>query len=277
MDFTVIVALLAVAAIATSSLLYVYLHRKTRISLKYLYQDNVGVIIVSFLIGLALAYVLPNPVKWIPVLLMPGLVLGCAFAATMIRFFRAPTRRTSAPGQHIVSPADGNVIYIKKLAAGQVPITIKGKTISRLEEFTKTDLIKNPCWMVGVNLTPFDVHKNSAPISGRVVLNQHFRGSFLSLKAGDAMTDNERNTFVFEDETTGLQVGMVQIASKLVKKIESYVAQGDHVERGKWVGMIRFGSQVDIFIPETYNIVLTEGQQIYAGETVIALPQGETV
>jgi len=270
-NITALLVIVAIAAI-TSSLLYVYLHRKTRISLKYLYKDNLAVILVASLLGIAIAALLPENLWWLAALITPGFAVGAAFGATMIRFFRAPKRSSNEPRQNIISPADGNVIYIQKIPAGQPPIVLKGKTLSRLQEFTKTDLLSNPCWLVGINLTPFDVHKNSAPISGKVVLNQHFRGSFLSLKAGDAMTDNERNTFVFEDEQTGLQVGMVQIASKLVRKIESYVAQGEHVERGRWVGMIRFGSQVDVIIPENYEITLKVGQQIYAGQSVIAKP-----
>lgn len=260
--------LLLLESMIISTLLYLYLHRKTRISLKYLYIDNVGVILLSAMTAYLLGTLLPDAWNWIPYLLNPGLVVGIAFAFTMIRFWRTPKREITAGEEDIVCPADGNVIYITRVEAGEVPVSIKGRRYSRLEELTKTDLLEKPCWLVGINMTPFDVHKNCAPIDGKVILNQHFDGKFLSLKDDEALTENERNTYVIGNEK--LRVGIVQIASRLVRRIDSYVEEGATVKKGDWLGMIRFGSQVDVIIPIEYEVTVELKEQIYAGSTVIA-------
>jgi phosphatidylserine decarboxylase len=260
--------LLLLESTIISTLLYLYLHRKTRISLKYLYIDNVGVILLSAMTAYLLGTLLPDAWNWIPYLLNPGLVVGIAFAFTMIRFWRTPKRKITAGEEDIVCPADGNVIYITRVEAGEVPVSIKGRRYSRLEELTKTDLLEKPCWLVGINMTPFDVHKNCAPIDGKVILNQHFDGKFLSLKDDEALTENERNTYVIGNEK--LRVGIVQIASRLVRRIDSYVHEGATVRKGDWLGMIRFGSQVDVIIPIEYEINVQLKEQTYAGITILA-------
>ena len=118
-------------------------------------------------------------------------------------------------------------------------------------------------------MTLFDVHVNRAPIAGKVILNRHVAGKFLSLKDNAAMTENERNTMVFS--TGSMSAGMVQIASKQVRRIVSYVAEGDHVQTGQRVGAILLGSQVDVVLPKRHvSILVKEGQQVYAGETILA-------
>ncbi len=260
--------LLLAESVLLSTLLYYYLHYKTRISLKYLFQDNVVVILLSFLLAWALLSVLPPGWEWVAFVLNAGLVVGIAFGITMIRFWRTPTRSAKASDGDIISPADGNVIYVEEIEAGEVPISVKGNTLSKLDELTKTNILEGPCWLIGINMTPFDVHKNCAPIPGRVILNQHFDGKFLSLKMGEALKENERNTMVFDHN--GLKVGIVQIASKLVRRIDTYVKEGEELKRGQWVGMIRFGSQVDVIIPKKYTVNVSVKDQIYAGETIIA-------
>jgi phosphatidylserine decarboxylase len=260
--------LLVFEAVAVSTVLYYYLHTKTRISLKYLYQDNAAVILATILLCILVERILPNDWDWVILVLCPGVVLGIAFTFTMIRFWRTPTRRITAKENEIVCPADGNIIYITRVEAGDVPVSIKGKRYSRLGELTKTDILDKPCWLIGINMTPFDVHKNCAPINGQVILNQHFDGKFLSLKDDSALTENERNTYVISDSET--KIGIVQIASRLVRRIDSYVKQGAQVKKGEWLGMIRFGSQVDVVIPIEYEVIVKINEQTYAGETIIA-------
>jgi len=82
------------------------------------------------------------------------------------------------------------------------------------------------------------------------------------------MTENERHTYVIENKLC--RVGVVQIASKRVKRIDSYVKQGDAVKQGEWLGMIRFGSQVDVFLPLEAKINIELRQQVYAAKTILA-------
>jgi len=257
-----------IEAIFLSSLLYTWLHTKTRISLKYLYLDNLAVIVP--VTGTAFLLYLEGILHFYMIILfvVPLLTLGIAFIYTMIRFWRTPSRKVISEEDKIISPADGNIIYIKKVEAGDVPISVKQGRSFCLNELTKTNLLKTPCWLIGINMTPFDVHKNCSPIKGTVTFTEHFNGKFLSLKLPDALLENERNTYVIEN--SNLKIGVIQIASRLVKKIDVYVQQGQKVQAGEWIGMIRFGSQVDVIIPFQYLPIVTIGQQVYAATSVLA-------
>ncbi len=260
--------LIIIVSLVTSTSLYSYLRRKTKIDSRYLYIDNPSVASLS---ALTVFFVFKPYLSghWLfTVIALVCLVVFLAFALTMIRFWRVPRRRvTAAPGQ-IVSPADGRVIYIRKLTGDVIPESVKGQRTSRLEELTKTSLLNEGGWHIGINMTPFDVHKNCAPISGEVIFNRHYNGKFLSLKDEASQGENERNTYVIENDDT--KVGVVQIASRLVRRIDTYVKEGQEVEKGEWIGMIRFGSQVDVIIPPDFSLTVDIGQQVYAVETIIA-------
>ena len=251
-----------------STMVYLYLHKKTRISLKYLYSDNIVAILLSIGLFLATRPVFPSEYHWIYYILSPGFVLGFAFMLTMIRFWRTPNRKITASTDEIISPADGNIIYITKVEAGEVPISEKKGLKATLHEVTQTDILQTPCWLIGINMTPFDVHKNCSPIDGKIVLNKHIPGKFLSLKDPMALAQNERNTLVVSNEE--MTIGIVQTASRLVRRIDSYVREGEEITRGKWFGMIRFGSQVDVILPQSYKPAVELGQQVYAAKSIIA-------
>lgn len=255
-------------SIILSTLLYLYLHKKTRISLKYLFIDNVGVIVSTVLLLFLIKIVLPDNWSWFLFLVCPVLVVGIAFSFTMIRFWRTPKRKIRATENEIASPADGNIIYITKLETNEIPVSIKKGIQATLSEVTQTNLLSTPCWLIGINMTPFDVHKNCAPIDGKIILNKHIKGEFRSLKDANAIVKNERNTLVIQNKK--LTIGIVQTASKLVRRIDSYVKEGDAINRGDWFGMIRFGSQVDVILPQGYKPDVSIGQQVYAAETIIA-------
>lgn len=256
-----------------STAMYLYLSWKTRMNKKFLYIDNLIVIIVSFLLSLiafsCLSSSIPKIERFFLSLFFGGLaVITFGYLLTMLRFWRTPKRKITAKANEIVSPADGNVIYIKRINANEIPISIKNGQLNELRELTKTTLLQTPCWLIGINMTPWDVHKNCSPIKGKIILNEHTKGVFLSLKKFDALTLNERNTYVIENEL--LRLGVIQIASKGVRRIDSYVKEGDIVEKGSWLGMIRFGSQVDLVLPINVKIQIMLGQQIYAAKTIIA-------
>ena len=251
-----------------STLTYLYLHKKTRIRLRFLYIDNVMVILLTLLVYLLIAGLISDSYKMLLLLASPILVLGFAFGLTMIRFWRTPNRKIKASENELISPADGNILYIKKIEKGEVPVSIKKGLEARLEEVTQTDILAGPCWLIGINMTPFDVHKNCTPIKGEIILNKHIEGKFLSLKEPKAILENERNTLVIKNEK--MTVGVVQTASKLVRRIDSYVKEGQQVDRGHWFGMIRFGSQVDLIIPDYCTVNVKIGEQIFAKTTIIA-------
>lgn len=261
-----------IAILSTS--MYLYLNRKTKISFTYIYKDNIAVIILAYITFIIVYLMFKEDLEvFLTYLISFGLstvsvaIIGLIFA--MIRFWRTPKRKLVAKQNEVISPVDGKVLYIKKIENGEVPISIKKGLKAKLTELTETDIINGPVWLIGVNMTPFDVHKNCTPVAGQVILNKHIKGQNLSLKHPEALLRNERNTLVLKTLDNDL-FGIVQTASKLVRRIDSYVNLGDYLKQGEWFGMIRFGSQVDIIIPIVYSLKINEKQQIYAIKTIIA-------
>lgn len=261
--------LLILETILVSTIMYLYLHIKTKVRLKFLYIDNIAVIVVAFLLSWLIMFFVIEDLKFIALIINPVLVVGIGFGFTMIRFWRTPKRKITASENEIVSPADGNIIHITKIEKGEILISEKKNLKATLYEVTKTNLIEAPCWLIGINMTSFDVHKNLSPIDGKIMLNKHINGKFISLKNPMVLAKNERNTLVIKNEN--LTIGIVQIASRLVRRIDSYVKEGDMITRGKWFGMIRFGSQVDVILPQFGKPTVELGQQVYAGESIIAI------
>lgn len=258
--------LIFLITIIYSTLMYIYLRKKTHMNLKMLYLDNVWTALISGSFS-CLFYSYNSQIIYsliISLVIVP--IIG--FIIVQIRFWRSPKRKLTAEDEQIVSPADGNIIYINKITKDDKFISIKNGKISNLSEITDTDMISKPCWQIGINMTPFDVHKNCSPIDGNILLSKHIDGKFHSLKEFKSMVENERHTYVIKNNK--ISVGVVQIASKLVRRIDSYVDEGQEIGKGDWVGMIRFGSQVDVFLPIDTKISVSEKQQIYAKKTIIA-------
>jgi len=250
-----------------STLLYLYLHKKTHISLSYLYKDNVINIILSSL-GFYYLRNFFDSVFFLNLSAIVVIVPTICVLLTMLRFYRIPLRKTNTSPAGIVSPADGNIIYITKVEAGNIPISVKNGISAKLSEFANTGILDYPCWLIGINMTPFDVHKNCAPVDGKIILNKHFDGEFLSLKHEEALLRNERNTIVIDSKIG--KIGIVQTASRLVRRIVTYKNEGEHLKKGEWFGMIKFGSQVDLIIPAECKLKVNLRQQVYAKKTLIA-------
>lgn len=184
-------------------------------------------------------------------------------------FFRDPERTPPTEPNIIVSPADGTVIYIKKLPANSILSSEKKGRILVYDDLSSSSLASSEILQIGISLLFTDVHINRSPISGKVSLLVHKPGKFLSLRDENAINVNERQTIVIENDK--ITIGLVQIASRLVRRIESYIKQNDIIHIGQRIGMIKFGSQVDLFIPneKLENINIKVGQYLYAGETII--------
>ena len=197
-----------------------------------------------------------------------------------ILFYRDPVRYPPKKDEVVLSPADGIVLYVKKVRKGEVPFSEKkGKKI-KLEEFSKTSLLSDATYLIGIGMNLLNVHVNRAPIAGKVVQLKHFKGSYISLKRFEALLENERLTTVVDNGI--FKVGVVQIASRLVRRIVTYLTKEDVVEIGQKIGMIRFGSQVDLVIPELPNLKIKSepGDEVIAGESIIvqySLQSGNTL
>ncbi len=208
----------------------------------------------------------------------PSLVIAAAVLATALAvsigamlyfFFRDPNRNPPRRDDWIISPADGTVIYVKEIHNGQFPFAIKNGNTIPLSEFTTENLIPDRGIQIGIAMNYLNVHVNRSPIAGRVTMLKPVPGLFASLKHIESLLENERVLMVFENPS--LKVGMVQIASRLVRRIVPFVKAGQDVEQGDRVGRITFGSQVDLLVPyrDNLKICVKEGDEVFAGTSLI--------
>jgi phosphatidylserine decarboxylase len=169
-------------------------------------------------------------------------------------FFRDPVRTTPTDPRLIVSPADGLVTMITRVPA---PPELRAELGEG--EFTR----------VSVFMSVFDVHINRTPIAGIIRRIAYVPGKFLNADLDKASEDNERQHFVVEGDD-GVKVGFTQIAGLVARRILSFVREGQRVTGGERIGLIRFGSRVDVYLPAGTGSRLLLGQRAIAGETIIA-------
>ena len=163
-------------------------------------------------------------------------------------FFRDPERVVPAGPDVAVSPADGKII---KIAMMPDPFTNESRQ----------------CICVFMNV--FNVHVNRSPVAGRVAAIAYHPGKYLNAAFDKASSDNERCAYSLED-AAGDSWTMVQIAGLIARRIVCRVDPGDSLGRGERFGMIKFGSRVDLYLPEGYAPAVSIGQKVLAGQTVLA-------
>jgi phosphatidylserine decarboxylase len=170
-------------------------------------------------------------------------------------FFRDPIRATPRGDKLIVAPADGLITMIVK---GPPPPQLRGADGLADGDYTR----------VSIFMSVFDVHINRSPISGRVRRIVYVPGKFVNADLDKASEDNERQYFMVEG-ADGLRIGFTQIAGLVARRILSFVKEGDSVEAGQRVGLIRFGSRVDVYLPAGTAPRVLLGQRSIAGETIL--------
>lgn len=265
--------IIILASFLMSSALFIFWVAKGGFNRKYLYTDNLMLGAAGALLSL-LVYRLVQMPFWLLVPFVSGLIILVLFVLLFFyRFFRNPDRIIPGGPDDIVSAADGRVIYIKELEVNQMPVTVKKMRIADLSEITKTDLLTRPCYLIGIAMTLFDVHMNRSPVDGKITFIKHTPGTAIGLNTPSSTVTNERNTVIIE-RNDGTRAGIVQIAARGVKRCIVMAQTGDSVKRGEIIGKIRWGSQLDMIIPRDCEIMVREGEQVYAGSTVIARLSG---
>jgi len=172
--------------------------------------------------------------------------LWCAY------FFRDPPRVTPVRDGLVVAPADGRVSQI----VNAVPPAELG-------------LGDRPLPRISISMSVFDCHVNRSPAAGRVEKIVYRAGKFMSADLDKASEDNERNALLIATPT-GQRIVVVQIAGLVARRIVPFTREGETVGAGQRIGMIRFGSRVDVYLPEGTRALAAEGQTAIAGETVLA-------
>jgi phosphatidylserine decarboxylase len=166
-------------------------------------------------------------------------------ALFVLFFFRDPERTPPADQDTIVSPADGRIMEV-------VEESRDGKPGQRISVF----------------LSIFDVHVNRSPVAGRITSIEYRTGKFYAAMRGRASAENEQNSFYVQSERG--EVVFKQIAGWIARRIVVWKAAGDSVVRGERVGMIRFGSRMDIWLPKGVEIAIRPGQHVAGGTSVLA-------
>jgi phosphatidylserine decarboxylase len=198
-----------------------------------------------FIGGFALAslifFLIWTPLGWIGTLL----TVWCAL------FFRDPKRVTPLREGIVVAPADGRVSMVVQVVPPQ-ELGLGDKPLPRISIF----------------MSVFNCHVNRSPATGRVDRIAYRPGKFINAELDKASEDNERNSLVISTPS-GL-IGVVQIAGLVARRIVCFVREGQSMSAGERFGLIRFGSRLDVFLPEGAKPLVAEGQTAVAGETVLA-------
>ncbi len=209
--------------------------------LKPMHREGYRFVAIFAAITLVLFWIW-DPLGWLGL----GATVWCYY------FFRDPRRAVPQGRGLIVSPADGVVSLIERavpppeLGAGDQALT-----------------------RVSVFMSVFNCHVNRAPIAGRLVKMAYRPGKFLNAALDKASEDNERNALLFEIDG-GRQLVVVQIAGLVARRIVPFVAEGQFLRTGERFGLIRFGSRLDVYLPEGVEPIVALGQTMVAGETVLA-------
>jgi phosphatidylserine decarboxylase len=211
-------------------------------SLVPIHREGWRFIAIFAAVTLALFWLDWNVLAWIAVVA----TAWCAY------FFRDPERITPLRDGLVISPADGRISAIEKV----VPPP-------------ELALERDPVTRISVFMNVFDVHVNRSPIDARIEKITYIPGTFLNAELDKASEDNERQAFTLE-LADGRMIGVVQIAGLIARRIVKFVNEGDRLGAGQRFGLIRFGSRVDVYLPQAVNPLVAVGQRAIAGETVFA-------
>ncbi|MCZ8136002.1 MAG: phosphatidylserine decarboxylase [Porphyrobacter sp.] len=176
-------------------------------------------------------------------------------------FFRDPERVVPQADAALVSPADGLVTLIEEVEPPRELQIDDGSGFAGLPA--------GPVTRVSIFMSVFDVHINRTPVGGTVRRVVYIPGRFMNAELDKASEDNERQHILIE-RGDGLKIGFTQIAGLVARRIVPFVKPGDIVAKGQRVGLIRFGSRVDVYLPAGTDPKVMIGQTVIAGETVIA-------
>jgi len=182
-----------------------------------------------------------SPLGWIGVLL----TVWCAL------FFRDPVRVTPIRDGIVVAPADGRISMVAQV----IPPAELG-------------LGDKPLPRISIFMSVFNCHVNRSPVAGRIERISYRPGKFINAELDKASEDNERNSLVIS--TPAGRIGVIQIAGLVARRIVSFVQEGQTLGAGERFGLIRFGSRLDVFLPDGAKALVSEGQTAIAGETVLA-------
>ncbi len=170
-------------------------------------------------------------------------------ALFVLQFFRDPPREVPGDAKTVVSPADGRIVAVENAH----------------DPYLERETVK-----ISVFMNVFNVHSNRAPVDGEVKQIWYNAGSFVNAALDKASTENERNALWIRADA-GADVTCVQVAGLIARRILCYAKAGDKLGRGQRYGFIRFGSRVDVYLPQNARVRAALGDKVYASSTVLAI------
>jgi phosphatidylserine decarboxylase len=243
--------------------------------------------VIAYFIG---AYVGLKPWQIVAFAWMPIFAAGYIWLWWFrnIFFYRDPERRIPRGENLILSPADGRIMYVCPVKAGEVVSEKNGRKFT-ISELAKTNVGNAQGWLLGIYMTPFDVHFNRAPIDGEIrTLHYHRTGLNLpmvdlweyvnftlfrkavNMFAAPFHLENERMTMQIQNGKT--VCFLILIADQFVNKITRFFQESQQVKKGEKISFIERGSQTDLFIPhQSVSFKVRSGDQVYAGKTILAI------
>jgi len=212
-----------------------------------IHRDGYKFVAIAAIATLFLFMVAP-PLGWIAALL----------TAAIAYFFRDPERVTPDRPGLIVSAADGKVAAVVESVTAPRELALGTETMTRVSVF----------------LSVLDVHIVRAPVGGKIIRSAYVPGAFVNAELDKASEENERQALVIETKS-GVKIGVVLIAGLVARRIVTFVSEGASVEQGERIGLIRFGSRVDLYLPAGTELLTEVGQTAIGAETVLAAFVGE--
>lgn len=164
-------------------------------------------------------------------------------------FFRDPDRKRRVPENAILSPADGKIIEVRTVQSDENPLQV-------------------PALKISIFMSIFDVHVNRIPVNGTVTRISYRTGRFFAANLDKASSENESNLLLLET-SDGRKILVIQIAGLIARRIACWVEEADRVQAGQRFGLIRFGSRVEIYVPEPSQAAVDVGHRAKAGQTIL--------
>lgn len=215
-----------------------------------IHKEGINTILISTLFVALVLFGYEKINKHTPTFLDLFIYLGLVlFLFLIIRFFRVPNRIVNRVSNGVVSPADGTIVQIL--------------------ESIEDEYFKDSRLQISIFMSPLNVHVNTYPIDGKVSYVAYHPGKHLVASLPKASKDNEHNTVVVKNEQ-GDEVLFRQIAGFVARRIVSYVKKDDSASQGGEMGIIKFGSRVDVFLPLNYRLNVKVGDKVTSKKTVIA-------
>lgn len=209
-------------------------------------REGYSTILVVFLFSILVAIGASFGPAWLGYMIYPLLIILCGL---ILYFFRDPQRTSPTDNSLILSPADGRVVLIQKIE--------------------ENEYIGQPATQISIFLSPLDVHVNRVPVSGELEFVKYYPGKYLMAWEDHASEMNERAHFGVKHES-GIKILFKQITGFMARRIVYHLKEGEVVKSGQRFGIMKFGSRMDVILPEGIDIKVKKGDRTVAGESILA-------